>query len=61
LKSLILLSWATYAVSVSSGLSVADPKYFFPAALATTARPALEVAVGPGAAVVDVVVVAEPP
>lgn len=34
LKSLVLLSWATYAESDNSGLSVAVPKYFFPAATA---------------------------
>jgi len=39
----MLLSPATYAVSVSSGLSVAEPKYFLPAALAATARPTVEV------------------
>ena len=33
-------------MSVSSGLSVALPKYFLPAALATSARPALDVPVG---------------
>lgn len=48
MKSLILLRPETYAVSVSSGLSVADPKYFFPAAIATTERPAFDVAVGAG-------------
>lgn len=35
-------------MSVSSGLSVAEPKYFFPAANATTDKPAVEVPVGAG-------------
>lgn len=39
MKSLRLLSCATYAVSLSSGLSVAEPKYVFPAAAAITASP----------------------
>lgn len=35
LKSAVFPSWATYGASVSSGLSVAVPKYFFPAAVAS--------------------------
>lgn len=31
---------------MSSGLSVAEPKYFLPAAFAATARPAVDVDVG---------------
>ena len=38
---------------MSSGLSVADPKYFLPAALATTFRPAT-VDVEPGVLALDV-------
>lgn len=54
-NSLILLKVATYGASVSSGLSVADPKYFLPAALATRASPALDVPVGKAPDDVDVV------
>lgn len=36
---MVELRIATYGASVSSGLSVADPKYFFPAALAAIFRP----------------------
>ena len=50
-----MLNSATYGASVSSGLSVAEPKYNFPAVFAATARPT--VAVDPGA---EDVVVPEP-
>lgn len=41
----VLLRSARYGASVSSPLSVAEPKYSFPAALAATSRPMVEVAV----------------
>ena len=42
-----------YAVSVSSGLSVADPKYFFPTDFARVLSCAVDVALGAVAVVVD--------
>lgn len=71
MKSLVLLNCATYGASVSSGLSVAEPKYFLPAAAAMIASPVplglVEVEVGEaveltvvvfdGVAVVDTTVV----
>lgn len=43
---MLSLKIETYAVSVSSGLSVAEPKYSFPAAFATVFSFAVEVAPG---------------
>jgi hypothetical protein len=43
LNSLVFPSKATYDASLNSGLSVAEPKYNLPAALATWAKPVMYV------------------
>ena len=54
MNSFVLPSRATYDASSNSGLSVAEPKYNFPAAFATWAKPAVDV---PESADVDEVAV----
>ena len=44
-NSMLLSRIAVYAVSESSGLSVALPKYFFPAVFASAFKPAVELGV----------------
>jgi hypothetical protein len=46
LNSFVFPSRATYDASLNSGLSVAEPKYNFPAAFATWAKPAVDVPEG---------------
>lgn len=46
LNSFVSPSRATYGASLNSGLSVAEPKYNFPAAFATRAKPAVDVPEG---------------
>lgn len=53
-KYVLSLRIARYAASVNSGLSVAEPKYFFPAVCATVLDFAVEVEVGRAAVEVPV-------